>query len=110
MRSFGGSLDRIAKSGDRLSTFLEGEGAKLQRARTMTGILESIKTTRRELDENAAEMGVVKIDRGRLTAPESQLTSNVSQLEANGDLLAVLDIEKDVRTESRPFLPLTLVY
>jgi hypothetical protein len=110
MRSFGGSLDRIAKSGDRLSTFLEGEGAKLQRARTMTGILESIKTARRELDEKAAEMGAVKKDLARLTASESELTSNVSQLEANSDLREVLDIEKELRKESRAFRAETLAH
>src|SRR5207245_10267162 len=51
MRSFGGTLDRIAKSGERLASFLEGEGSKLQRARRMTGSDERMKKARKELTE-----------------------------------------------------------
>ena len=110
MRSFGGTLDRIAKSGERLASFLDGEGSKLQRARTMTGILESIKTARGELDERLAELGSVKKDLERLARSESELTSKVDQLEANSNLREVLEIERELRKESRAFRAETLAH
>jgi hypothetical protein len=110
MRSFGGALDRVAKSGERLASFLEGEGSRLQRARTMTGIVESIKTTRRELDEKAGELAAVKKNLDGLVRSESELTSKVDQLEANGNLREVLEIEKELRKESRAFRAETLAH
>jgi len=110
MRSFGGALDRIAKSGERLATFLDGEGSKLQRARTMTGIVESIKTARKELEDRAGELGAVKKDLEHLGRSELELTSKVDQLEANGNLREVLDIERELRKESRAFRAETLAH
>ena len=110
MRSFGGTLDRIAKSSERLASFLEGEGSKLQRARTMTGIVDSIRTARVELDEKIGELDAVKKERERLKLSESELTSKVDQLEANGDLREILDIEKELRKESRAFRAETLAH
>lgn len=110
MRSFGGSLDRIAKSGERLSSFLEGEGSRLQRARTMTGIVESIKTARRELDDRVGELDTVWKELERLRLSESELTSKVDQLEANSDLREILEIEKELRKESRAFRAETLAH
>lgn len=110
MRSFGGSLDRISKSSERLASFLDGEGSKLQRARTMTGIVESIKTARRELDEKVGELGAVKKELERLSLSESELTSKVNQLEANSDLREVLEIERELRKESRAFRAETLAH
>jgi hypothetical protein len=110
MRSFGGTLDRVSKSGERLSSFLEGEGSKLQRARTMTGILDSIETARMELQEKIGELDAVKKERERSKLSESELTSKVDQLEANSDLREVLDIEKELRKESRAFRAETLAH
>jgi len=110
MRSFGGALDRIAKNGERLASFLEGEGSKLQRARTMTGIVEGIKTTRKELDEKIEELKAVKTDLERLKQSELELTAKVDQLEANNDLREVLDIERELRKESRAFRGETLAH
>jgi hypothetical protein len=110
MRSFGGALDRIAKSGERLASFLEGEGSKLQRARTMIGIVESIKITREELEEKSRELGAVKKDLDGLGRSESELTNRVNQLEANGNLREVLDIERELRKESRAFRAETLAH
>jgi hypothetical protein len=110
MRSFGGAMDRIAKSGERLAAFLEGEGSKLQRARTMTGIVESIKTIRSELEEKASEQGAIRKDLERLARSKSELTSKVDQLEANNNLREVLDIEKELRKESRAFRAETLAH
>ena len=110
MRSFGGTLDRMAKSGEKLASFLEGEGSKLQRARTMTGIVESIKIARNELEEKARELGGVKRDVEGLGRSESDLTSKVDQLEANPNLREVLDIERELRKESRAFRAETLAH
>ncbi len=110
MRSYGGTLDRIAKSGERLASFLEGEGSKLQRARTMTGIVESIKSARTELDEKMRELDMVKKERDGLKLSESELTSKVDQLEANDNLREVLEFEKELRKESRAFRAETLAH
>jgi hypothetical protein len=110
MRSFGGALDRIAKSGERLATFLEGEGSKLQRARTMTGIVESIKTARKDLDEKARELSAIKKELEGLTRSQSELTSKVNQLETDANLREVLDSEKELRKESRAFRAETLAH
>jgi hypothetical protein len=110
MRSFGGALDRIAKSGERLATFLEGEGSKLQRARTMTGIVESIKIARKDLDEKARELSAIKKELEGLTRSQSELTSKVNQLETDANLREVLDTEKELRKESRAFRAETLAH
>jgi hypothetical protein len=110
MRSFGGAMDRIAKSGERLAAFMEGEGSKLQRARTLTGIVESIKTTRRELEEKSREQSAIKKDLEGLAGSQSELTSKIDQLEANNNLREVLDIEKELRKESRAFRAETLAH
>jgi hypothetical protein len=110
MRSFGGALDRIAKSGERLASFLEGEGSKLQRARTMTGIVESIETARKELEEKTRELGAVKRELEGLTRSQSELTSKINQLEANSDLREILDSERELRKESRAFRAETLAH
>jgi hypothetical protein len=110
MRSFGGAMERIAKSGERLAAFLEGEGSKLQRARTITGIVESITTTRRELEEKSREQTAIKKAIEGLARSKSDLTSKVDQLEANINLREVLDIEKELRKESRAFRAETLAH
>src|SRR5207247_2552236 len=99
-----------AKNGERLASFLEGEGSKHQRARTMTGIVESIKIARNELEEKARELGGVKRDVEGLGRSESDLTSKVDQLEANPNLREVLDIERELRKESRAFRAETLAH
>lgn len=110
MRSFGGALDRIAKSGERLSNFLEGEGSKLQRARTMTGIVESIKTARSDYDEKARELSSINKELAELGRSKSELTSKINQLETDGNLREVLDIERELRKESRAFRAETLAH
>lgn len=110
MRSFGGSLDRIAKSGERLATFLEGEGSKLQRTRTITGMVESIKTARKDLDDKARELSAIKKELERLDHSQSELGSKVDQLEADASLREVLDSEKELRKESRAFRAETLAH
>ena len=86
MRSFGGALDRISKNGERLASFLEGGGSKLQRARTMTGIVESMRAAREELGEKTQEQEIVRRELDGLARSQSELTSKIDQLEENSDL------------------------
>jgi len=109
-RSFGGSLDRIAKTAERLSAFLDGEGSYLQRARTMNGIVDSIATTRRELREKLDETEVLARELGGVQALLKDLTGKVDELSSKGDLREVLEIEKELRKESRSFRSETLAH
>src|SRR5438128_11248861 len=76
----------------------------------MTGIVESIKIARKELEEKAGELGGVKKDLEGLGRSESDLTSKVDQLETNPNLREVLDIERELRKESRAFRAETLAH
>ncbi len=109
-RSFGGVLDRIARSGERLSGFLEGEGSYLQRARVMTGIVESITAVRRELQEKLDESQNIDREREQVRVLVQDLTSQVDQLTAGGDLRELLEIERDLRKEGRDFRSVTLAH
>ncbi len=109
-RSFGGALDRIARSAERLSGFLDGEGAQLQRARTMTGIVESIATARRELGEKRQESETLVREHEQVQASVKHLASKVDELSAKSDLHEVLEIEKELRKESRAFRSETLAH
>ncbi len=109
-RSFGGSLDRISKTAERLSAFLEGEGSYLQRARTMNGIVDSIAVTRRELREKLDETEVLARELGGVQASLKDLTGKVEEVGSKGDLREVLEIEKELRKESRSFRSETLAH
>jgi hypothetical protein len=109
-RSFGGVLDRISRSGERLSGFLEGEGSYLQRARVMSGIVESIAGVRRELREKLDESESIDREREQVRAVVKDLTSQVDQLTATGDLREVLEIERELRKEGRDFRSGTLAH
>ncbi len=109
-RSFGGVLDRIARSGERLSGFLDGDGSNLQRVRTMSGIVESIAGARRELVEKLEESSGVAQERERLLSSVKELMLQVDQLTAHDNLREVLEIEKELRKESRAFRSETLAH
>jgi hypothetical protein len=109
-RSFSGSLDRIAKTSEKLSAFLDGEGAYLQRARTMTGIVDSIMGARSELREKLAETEKLGRDRDQVQASMKELTGKVEELTSKGDLHEVLEIEKELRKESRDFRSVSLAH
>ena len=109
-RSFGGALDRISKSGERLSVFLDGEGAQLQRSKTVTGIIDSIGTARGELDEKLQESQTLARDLEQAQNATRQLSSRVEELVAKSDLREVLEIEKELRKESRAFRSETLAH
>jgi hypothetical protein len=109
-RSFSGSLDRIAKTSEKLSAFLDGEGAYLQRARTMTGMVDSIMGARSELREKLAETEKLGRDRDQVQASMKELTGKVEELTSKGDLHEVLEIEKELRKESRDFRSVSLAH
>jgi hypothetical protein len=109
-RSFGGALDRIARSAERLSAFLDSEGANLQQARTMNGIIDSITAARRELNEKLAEADSLSRDLEKVKVSEKELTSKVDELTSKTDLHEVLEIEKELRKESRAFKAETLAH
>jgi hypothetical protein len=109
-RSFSGSLDRIAKTSEKLSAFLDGEGAYLQRARTMTGIVDSMIGARSELREKLAESEKLGRDRDQVQASMKELTGKVEELTSKGDLHEVLEIEKELRRESRDFRSVSLAH
>jgi hypothetical protein len=109
-RSFGGVLDRIARSAERLSAFLDGEGAYLQRARTMNGIIDSIDIARRELKEKLDETQLLARERDQVQASLKELTAKLDEISSKGDLHEVLEIEKELRKESRAFRSETLAH
>ena len=108
--SFGGVLDRIARSGERLSGFLEGEGSYLQRARVMTGIVESIAGARQELLEKLDESENIGRELEQVQTAIKDLTLQLDQLTAEGDLREVLEIERELRKEGRDFRSETLAH
>src|SRR5438046_9226945 len=69
----------------------------------MTGIVESIKIARNELEGKARGLGGVKRDVEGLGRSESDLTSKVDRLGASANRREVLDIERERRKESRSF-------
>ncbi len=109
-RSFGGSLDRIARSSEKLSAFLDGEGVYLQRARTMTSIVDSIIAARSELRDKLAETAKLGRDREQVQASMKELTGKVEELMSAGDLREVLEIEKELRKEGRDFRSVSLAH
>jgi len=109
-RSFSGTLDRIARSAERLSAFLDGEGAYLQRTRTVAGIVESIAIARKELEEKLDESDMLVREREQVQAAVKELTAKVDDLTSKSDLHEVLEIEKELRKESRAFRGETLAH
>jgi hypothetical protein len=103
MRSFSGVVERLAKNGERLAAFLEGEGSNLQKARTINGIIDSLKNARQNvLDQQQETINLQK----QKAALESSIKASVNQSDAlsnRPDLAEVLAIEKQLRKESRNF-------
>ena len=102
-RSFSGTLDRVARSADRLSAFLDGEGAYLQRVKTMIGIIESIESARRELKQRLEESASLAKEQAQVQASVKDLVGRVDELSGKSDLHEVLEIEKELRKEGRAF-------
>lgn len=109
-RSFGGTLNGIARTADRLSAFLEGEGAYLQRSRTISGIVDSISMARSDLNDKRVESESLEREREEILASIKHLTARVDELTAKTDLHEILEIEKELRKESRAFRSETLAH
>jgi hypothetical protein len=110
MLSFSGIVERIAKVGDKTSQFLEGDGENLQRAKTLTGIVETIHQIGAQLDEKKKES--VELERAleRLSSAVKELSSEMEGITSNDSLKQVLEIEKELRKESREFRTDTLTH
>ncbi|HEX4919564.1 MAG TPA: hypothetical protein VFV92_02365, partial [Candidatus Bathyarchaeia archaeon] len=109
-RAFGIVIDRVAKSSERLSAFLDGEGANLERARTMSGIIDGINAAMGELKEQTSERDRLNDELRQAHAKVLELTGKVDQLSSGRDLREVLEIERELRRESRVFRSETLAH
>jgi len=110
MLSFSGIIERIAKVGEKISQFLEGDGENLQRAKTLTGIVETIHQIGEQLEEKKKESGELERTREGLSSTVKQLSSELEKITSNDSLKQVLEIEKELRKESREFRTDTLTH
>ncbi len=110
MRSFSGVSDRIRKNSERLAAFLEGEGGALQRARTLTGISVAIRASVEELRGLEKEVGLSAAEQERLAANAQGLADQLEREVGQSGLGTVLEIERELRKESREFRSDTLAH
>jgi hypothetical protein len=110
MLSFSGTVERIAKVGEKISQFLEGDGENLQRARTLTSIVETIHQIGLQLDEKKKESIELERTREGLSSATKELSSELEKITSNDSLKQVLEIEKELRKESREFRTDTLTH
>jgi hypothetical protein len=103
MLSFAGIVERIAKVGEKISQFLEGDGENLQRAKTLKGIVQTIHQTREELQEKEEETIELVRARESLSFALKETSGEMDRINSNDSLKQVLEIEKDLRKESREF-------
>jgi len=105
MLSFSGVVERIAKVGEKISNFLEGDGENLQRAKTLTSIVETIHQVGLQLDEKRKESIELERTREGLSSTVRELSSELEKITSNDSLKQVLEIEKELRKESRSSEP-----
>ena len=110
MLSFSGVVERIAKVGEKISNFLEGDGENLQRAKTLTSIVETIHQVGLQLDEKRKESIELERTREGLSSTVRELSSELEKITSNDSLKQVLEIEKELRKESREFRTDTLTH
>jgi hypothetical protein len=110
MLSFSGIVERLAKVGEKISQFLEGDGENLQRARTLTGIVETIHQIGLQLDEKKKESIELERTRGGISSTVRELSNELEKVISNDSLKQVLEIEKELRKESREFRTDTLTH
>jgi hypothetical protein len=110
MRSFSGVTERLAKNGERLTVFLDSEGSNLQKARTINGIIDSMKDARSELIQKQHETAQLKIEKSTLLVSIEKLTQKAEELGKDPEVNQVLTIEKELRKESRSFRSETLAH
>src|SRR2546428_713252 len=110
MLSFSGVVERIAKVGEKISQFLEGGGENLQRAKTLTSIVETIRQIGVQLDEKKKESVELERTREGLSSAIKELSNELEKITSNDSLKQVLEIEKELRKESREFRTDTLTH
>jgi len=110
MLSFSGVVERIAKVGEKISHFLEGDGENLQRAKTLSSIVETIHQVGLQLDEKRKESIELERTREGLSSTVKELSSELERITSNDSLKQVLEIEKELRKESREFRTDTLTH
>src|SRR5439155_17269156 len=110
MLSFSGVVERIAKVGEKISQFLEGSGENLQHAKTLTSIVETIRQIGMQLEEMKKESIELERTREGLSSAIKELSNELEKITSNGSLKQVLEIEKELRKESREFRTDTLTH
>jgi hypothetical protein len=110
MLSFSGIVERIAKVGEKISQFLEGDGENLQRAKTLTGIVETIRQVGLELAEKKKESVDLERTREGVSSAVKNLSGELERITSSDSLKQVLEIEKELRKESREFRTDTLTH
>ena len=110
MLAFSGIVDRIAKAGDKISQFLEGDGENLQRARTLTDIVRTIQQTGLELESRQKETLDLTRTLEQLSSIVKERAAEYERIASDDSLRQVLEIEKELRKESRQFRTDTLTH
>ncbi len=110
MLSFSGIVERIAKVGEKISQFLEGDGENLQHAKTLTGIVETIHQVGDQLEEKKKESVELEQTHEGFSSAVKQLSSDLEKIASNDSIKQVLEIEKELRKESREFRTDTLTH
>ncbi len=110
MRSFSGAVERLAKYGERLSTFLEGEGSGLQKARTINGIIDSMKVARQDLNERSGELANLENKKSEVENAILELVRHAEKLSEDRNLREILAAERELRKENQSFRTDTLAH
>ena len=110
MRSFSGAVERLAKNGERLSTFLEGEGSSLQKARTINGIIDSMKLARQDFNARSDELANLENKKSEVENSILQLVRNAEKISQDRNLSEILAAERELRKESKSFRTDTLAH
>src|SRR5207245_3701074 len=98
-----GIVKRIAKVVEKTLQLLEGDGEYLQRAKTLTGIVDTIHQNGVQLDEKKKESVELERTRENLSSAVKELSNEMEKITSNDSLKQVLEIEKELRKESREF-------
>ena len=110
MLSFSGIVERIGKTGEKISQFLDGDGENLQRAKTLNDIVKTVQETKLDLEEKEKESGDLTRTLEQLSSGVKELTEEFEKISSNDSLKQVLEIEKELRKESREFRTDTLTH
>ena len=110
MLSFSGIVERIAKAGEKISQFLEGDGENLQRAKTLADIAKTIQQTKLELEAKEKESVDVARTLEAVSLAVKELNFEFEKISSDNSLKQVLEIEKELRKESREFRTDTLTH